>query len=111
MRATDRLTRRNVLRGTVAGAAVSVGLPYLDCFLNTNGTALASGRALPVVFGSWFQGLGFNPGFWEPIGTGPDYQNNVQLKALDPFKKKVTIFSGLRAFTDGNALSPHGSGP
>ncbi len=57
------LNRRTVLRGMLGGTAVSVALPFLDCFLNTNGTALAAtGGELPVVFGSWFQNLGFNPG-------------------------------------------------
>ena len=60
-----RFTRRNLLRGMMGGAAVTVGLPFLDCFLNTNGTALADGQALPVNFGTWFWGLGLNPGRWE----------------------------------------------
>ena len=46
-------TRRTVLRGMIGGAAVNVALPMLNCFLNTNGTALASGAPLPVRFGTW----------------------------------------------------------
>ena len=43
-------TRRGFLRGTFAGSAVAVGLPFLDCFLNDSGTALAgTGQALPSV--------------------------------------------------------------
>ena len=42
------ITRRRVLRGMLGGAAVSVALPLLDCFLNTNGTAYADGAPLPV---------------------------------------------------------------
>lgn len=41
------LNRRLMLRGMMSGAAVSVGLPLLDCFLNSNGTALADGNKLP----------------------------------------------------------------
>ncbi len=104
-------SRRNVLRGMLGGTAVSVGLPFLDCFLNSNGDALADGRALPVYFGTWNQGLGFTPGFWEPKGVGANYENNFLLKAMDPIKHKVTIFSGMRAFMDSNPLNPHGSGP
>lgn len=111
MRVTDKLKRREVLRGVVGGAAVSVALPFLDCFLNSNGTALADGSKLPVVFTNWFQGLGFSPGFWEPKTQGFKYENNLQLKTLDPFKDKITVFSGLRAYTDGNVVVPHGSGP
>ncbi len=104
-------SRRNVLRGMLGGTAVTVGLPFLDCFLNSNGTALADGRDLPVYFGTWSQGLGFTPGYWEPKGIGANYENNLFLKPLDPIKHKVTIFSGLRAFMDSNPLNPHGSGP
>ena len=47
----------------LGGAAVTVGLPFLDCFLNESGTALAAtGAPPPVVFGTWFWGLGLNPG-------------------------------------------------
>lgn len=111
MRMTDKLKRREVLRGVLGGTAVSVALPYLDCFLNSNGTALADGNKLPVIFSTWFQGLGFSPGYWEPKTQGFNYENNLQLKPLDPFKKKITVFSGLRAYTDGNVVVPHGSGP
>ena len=34
-------SRRRLLRGMMNGAAVTLGLPFLDCFLNTDGTALA----------------------------------------------------------------------
>src|SRR5271156_3332891 len=90
--------RRNVLRGMMAGAAVNVGLPILDCFLNSNGTAFASGTPLPVCFGTWFQGLGYNPGFWEPKTVGANYEMAPQLQALTPLKHKINIFSGLKVF-------------
>jgi len=55
MSACERLNRRRVLRGMIEGAAVSLALPFLDCFLDENGEALAAnGRALPVCFGTWF---------------------------------------------------------
>lgn len=72
-------TRRTVLRGMLGGTTVGVGLPVLECFLNTNGTAFAdTGAALPPVFGTWFQHLGLNPGMWEPATLGPNYENNIQ---------------------------------
>ena len=37
-----KFNRRTMLRGVVGGAAVGVGLPFLDCFLDTNGQALAA---------------------------------------------------------------------
>ena len=36
-----KLSRRTVLRGLVGGAAVAIGLPALEIFLNANGTAYA----------------------------------------------------------------------
>jgi hypothetical protein len=93
--------RRTVLRGVMAGAAINIGLPILDCFLNRNGTAFASGAPLPVCFGTWFQGLGFNPGFWEPKVLGSDYEFGPQLQTLTPMKHKINVFSGLKVFASG----------
>ena len=65
MNATTKLSRRRVLRGMLGGAAFSVGLPFLDCFLDSRGAALAATRSpLPVCFGTWFYGCGLNPGRW-----------------------------------------------
>ncbi|HWK75911.1 MAG TPA: DUF1552 domain-containing protein [Povalibacter sp.] len=103
-------TRRRVLRGMLGGAAVSVGLPFLDCFLNTNGTALASGAPLPTVFGSWFQNLGLNPGRWKPTAVGKGYQNNVELAVLDAYRERMNVISGTKYFLDGRPLETHVSG-
>ena len=85
MKVTQQLMhRRNVLRGMMGAGAVTVSLPFLDCFLNSNGTALAAtGASLPACFGTWYQGLGFNPGRWLPNKTGRDYENNIELKCFD----------------------------
>lgn len=104
-------SRRRILRGMMGGAAVSVGVPLLDCFLNSNGTALASGAQLPVVFGSWFQGLGFPPGLWQPTEVGNKYQMRDFMKILAPYRDKINIYSGMRVFIDGKPQSAHGSGP
>jgi hypothetical protein len=64
------MNRRRILRGMLGGTAVTIGMPFLDCFLNGNGTALASGAPLPSCFGTWFWGLGLNPGRWEPKTEG-----------------------------------------
>ncbi len=111
MSALHDWNRRRVLRGMMGSAAVTVGMPLLDCFLNTNGTALADGTALPTCFGSWFAGLGLAPGFWEPKTTGDKYEMAAQLAALTPFKNRINIFSGLQAMLDGKPNSAHTSGP
>ena len=64
-----RWTRRNVLKGFAYGSAVTVGLPLLDCFLDGNGAALASGARIPTRFGTWFWGCGVNAARWIPDST------------------------------------------
>lgn len=103
-----KFNRRTVLRGLMGGGVVSVGLPVFDCFLNGNGTAWAdTGQALPPVFGTWFQHLGLNPGMWEPKTTGPGYENNIQLKLLDPYRERINIYSGMKYFIEGRPLQTH----
>jgi hypothetical protein len=99
-----------MLRGMLGGTAVSVALPFLDCFLNEQGTALASGAPLPPVFGSWFQNLSLNPGRWKPDRVGAGFQNNIELKVLDPFRERMNVISGTKYFLDGRPLETHVSG-
>ncbi len=105
------LNRRRVLRGMMGGAAVSVGLPLLDVFLNSNGTAMAGGAPLPLCFTSWFQGLGYAPGFWEPKVVGAGFEFGPHLRTLAPIKDKVNVFSGMKAYLDAHFAGAHGSGP
>ncbi|MSO98990.1 MAG: DUF1552 domain-containing protein [Rhodospirillaceae bacterium] len=102
--------RRTLLRGLMGSAAVTVALPFLDCFLNANGTALASGTPLPIRFGTWFWGLGVTPGRWRPARTGSDYDILPELEAIAPYKKKVSIFSGFDVLLDGRPNFPHQTG-
>ena len=56
------LSRRSALKGVMRGAAVAVGVPLLDVFLDGNGEALAAtGAPVPIRFGTWFWGLGREP--------------------------------------------------
>ncbi|MEQ1867719.1 MAG: DUF1552 domain-containing protein, partial [Micropepsaceae bacterium] len=110
-RAIEDLSRRRVLRAMMGGGAITVGLPLLDCFLNSNGTALADGAPLPLNYVSWFQGLSFAPGFWEPKIVGPGYDMNFCLRALAPMKDKINICSGMKAYLDGHAAGGHNGGP
>jgi hypothetical protein len=104
-------SRRNVLRGMVGGTAVTVGLPFLDAFLNSHGTALAAtGQPLPVVFGTWFWGCGLNPGRWEPATTGKITACGPEAVALNKYKDRVNVYSGFKIFTDGKPQRPHHTG-
>ena len=78
-------TRRGALKGMLAGSAVTVALPFLDCFLNENGNALAAtGAPLPNRFGTWFWGCGMSPGQWEPKTEGKGFELCNNLKVLEP---------------------------
>jgi hypothetical protein len=104
-------SRRRFLRGALGATAVTVGLPFLDCFLDGNGGALAAGGApLPMRFGTWFWGCGLTPGRWEPKTLGANYQMPPELEMLTPYRDQLSIFSGFKTFLDGNALVPHVSG-
>ncbi|HCX14970.1 MAG TPA: hypothetical protein DGZ24_06590 [Rhodospirillaceae bacterium] len=104
-------TRRRLLRGMMGGTAVSVGLPFLNCFLDESGTVLAAtGQKLPTCFGTWFWGCGLNPGRWEPNTLGSDYDLPPEVTALAPIKNKVNVLSGFKVFTDGKAQQPHHTG-
>jgi hypothetical protein len=103
-------SRRRILKGMGQGAAVTVGIPYLDCFLNANGTASAdTGKALPVVYSTWHWGLGFIAGRWEPKGATLD-ELPEDLRALEKFKKKINIYSGLKVHLDGRPALTHFTG-
>ena len=105
------LNRRRVLKGALNGAAVSLPLPFLDCFLNSNGSALANtGVPLPPVFGSWTQNLGFTPGRWKPSKVGANFELGDELKALEPFKREVNLFSGMKYFLEGRPMATHTTG-
>jgi hypothetical protein len=104
-------SRRRVLQGMIRGTVVSVGLPFLDCFLNSQGTALAAtGRALPAVFGTWCWGLGFDPGRWEPRSIGKITELGPETAPLDRFKNNLNFYSGMKVHFAGHPAMPHFTG-
>src|SRR5437763_488779 len=101
------LSRRWMLRSALTGAGVVVGLPLLDCFLDGNGTALASGAPVPVRFGTWHWGLGVNPDRFYPKKIGAGYDVQAEFKPLEPYKDQITVLSGFNAMLDGRPNLPH----
>jgi hypothetical protein len=94
------------------GALVTVGLPFLDLFLDGNGQALAAtGAPLPTRFGSWYWALGCNPQRWFPTKEGTDYDLKVELEPIKAFQKKINVLGGFTAPLDGQPNFPHQSGP
>jgi hypothetical protein len=112
-----RFDRRTMLRGTLAGGAVSMGLPLLDCFLNDNGTALAQGAPLPLRFGAWMWGCGMNPERWAPATTGEGWALPPELVALGRelpsgglVRDHVSVLSGFDVMLGGRPNFPHTGG-
>ena len=105
-----KLNRRTLLRGSCQGAAAVMGLPFLDCFLNSKGRAQASGRPLPTRFNTFFWGCGLTASLWIPKKAGTGWDMTVQLKPLEPFRKKLNVFSGLRVPLDSKPNGQHWSG-
>jgi hypothetical protein len=113
MKASEKLaTRRRVLKGILGGGAVTVALPFLDCFLNSRGTALAAApnSTLPSVFSTWYWGLGLNPGRWEPPAVGKITSLGPEMQPLEKFKEKINVYSGMSVMLDGRPLKVHNSG-
>ncbi|MFL2769902.1 MAG: DUF1552 domain-containing protein [Rhodospirillaceae bacterium] len=107
----ERTSRRGFLRGTLAGTAVGVGVPFLDIFLNGNGNALASGVPLPVRFGTWFCGLGHTPGRGMRVLEGTDYEFIHECQSLEPYKNEyINYFSGFNTPLDGAISAVHYTG-
>jgi len=102
--------RRHVLKGMLAGSAVTVGLPLLDCFLDGNGKALAAGAPIPTRFGTWFWGCGINAARWVPDKVGRDYDLKAELTPITPFKNKVSVLTGFNCALGGKPNLPHWSG-
>lgn len=106
-----KIDRRFLLRGTCQGALAVMGLPFLDCFLNSKGKALAAtGRPLPTRFNTFFFGLGLTNQLWIPKTGGKNYEMPTQLKPLEPYRAKLNVFSGLRVPLDDNPNYQHWSG-
>src|SRR5262245_10244408 len=95
------ISRRTLLRG--AGAAVA--LPFLESMVPA-ATPIAQTAASPAPrFVGLFVCHGMAPGYWVPDKVGSDFDFKPILKPLGPFKKDVTVFSGLHA---RSAESPPG---
>jgi Protein of unknown function (DUF1552) len=106
-----KLNRRLLLRGTCQGAAAAMALPFLDCFLDNKGQALAdTGQRIPTRFSTFFFGLGLTKALWVPKSAGQNYETSTQLKPLEPFKQKMNVFSGMRVLIDDNPNFQHWSG-
>ncbi len=105
------VNRRTFLRGTLSGAAVSIGVPFLDVFLNSNGDAMADvGVPLPRRFGTWFFGCGMNPLRWDPSTEGADWELTPELMPIAPMREHMNIMSGFSVLMNGETNQVHRTG-
>lgn len=103
-----KLNRRTMLRGLLGGAAVTVGLPFLE-IMGRERRALAAPDAFPKRFGMFFWGNGVLPDLWVPKGTGAEWELSPTLAPLAAHKAKLSVVSGMKVPIP-NAV-PHLSGP
>jgi len=104
-------TRRSLLRGLYQGSAAVMALPFLDCFLDSKGQALAAtGQKIPTRFGTFFWGCGLTKALYLPKTVGPGYDDTPQLASLKPYKNKLNLLSGFRAYVDDKPNIQHWTG-
>ncbi len=106
---TRRLSRRTLLRGTVGGASVALGLPLLSAMIDER-RAHAGGDVDGPIFGlfywangtPWHAGHGTlqagYPDLWTPAQTGPGYTPGELLSHLSAHQ--VSVATGLTPHTD-----------
>mgnify|MGYP001213744266 CR=1 FL=1 len=108
VRGTLRISRRALIKGMLGGAVVSIGLPPLELFMNSTGTAYADGATgFPKRFGLFFWGNGNIPERWNPIGQGSadQWQLSEQLAPLKDLKDEISVISGMRVYVPNT--EPH----
>jgi hypothetical protein len=92
------------------GSAIAVALPLLDCFLDDNGTALASGAPLPLRFGTWSWGLGMSEALFVPKKTGAHYDLPPEIAPLQAIQQHINLFTNYRVFKDAAPNLCHHTG-
>ena len=98
--------RRTLLRGVLAGAAVSIALPPLEIMFDTIGTAYADGTPVPKRLGIFFWGNGVKRDRFVPREVGAGFALPEELVPLASVKDHLTVVSGMSIKT-GNPLGHH----
>jgi hypothetical protein len=101
MKVTGMIDRRRILRGILNGGVVTVSLPLLDYFLDGNGKALAAtGKPIPVRFGTWFWGLGMTKSVFTPKTVGASYDLLEELAPIKAVQQHVNVFTDFNVIKD-----------
>ena len=99
------LSRRTVLRGL----GTSVALPFLDAMVPALAAPIDRASKPPMRLGFVYvpNGIMDLKGEWTPKGEGTDFEFAPIMKALEPFRERLIVLSGL-AQVNGRPL---GDGP
>ncbi|KPK15189.1 MAG: hypothetical protein AMJ62_10100 [Myxococcales bacterium SG8_38] len=87
-----RINRRAVLKGTIFGGTVVIGLPMLEAMLPAKGAAQANGAPKRIVF--WFTANGTRQDLWSPP-SNMDLGNHPLHAAMAPFSSKLIFLDGV----------------
>ena len=92
------ITKKYIPRRTfLRGAGITLALPFLESMLPAQ-TPLSKTEAAPGgvkrFLGIWHP-HGAAPGYWSPLQEGSDFEFSFITKPLEPFRKHVTLISGL----------------
>ncbi len=90
------IEKRFIPRRTfIRGAGVVLGLPLLDSMIPAQ-TLQKYTAAVPVrrFLGIWHP-HGAAPGYWSPLQEGADFEFSFITKPLEPFRKHLTLISGM----------------
>jgi hypothetical protein len=98
------MTRRTLISRGLAGG-LAAGLSPLLPVLEGKARADAGSKRLLLVY--WSGGTAF--GNYLPTGTETNWTMSAQMKALEPYKQKMTIFANIRRAQD-NAKGSHQAG-
>ena len=101
------ISRRTVLRGV----GVTLALPLLDSMVPAL-TALGKTAAKPINrFSVVYVPNSMIMPYWTPIGEGASFEFNRTMQALEPFRSKVLVLSGLSSLpTPGRPGGAHAKG-
>jgi len=93
------LSRRTLLRGL----GTTLALPLLDSMVPALRAAKTTAAAPAVRLGFVYVPNGIIPGAWTPATEGKNFEITRTMKALEPFRERLLVLSGL-AQINGRAL-------
>jgi len=96
------VTRKSLPRRTfLRGLGTTLALPFLDAMVPAFGATTAAKHAVRLAFVYVPNGIIMK--YWTPAAEGSSYEFMPAMKALEPFREKLLVLSGL-AQVQGRAL-------